>query len=132
MGPDIRTARKYLKTMAKEQLDDDHGTIELAQQRRYLRDEERQLIFFSHPTPATLIHSRDGGGLGRRSTGSVLLNLFILLSELVVGYGLELAMLAEGVDRSKQSDLVALIDRVNAESASFTLDKLLPHLRDSD
>ena len=90
------------------------------------------LIFFSHPTPVTLIQSRDRGGLGRLSTVSVFLKLYIMLREMTVCYGLGLGVMAEDVDRSRQSELLELIDRANADSASFSLGKFRPYLEDSE
>ena len=128
MGPDIRTARKYLEPIVKEQLYDGRSDLELAQQRTFMKRGEQQLIFFSHPTPVTLIQSRDRGGLGKPSTVSVFLKLYMMLSELVVGYGLGLGVMAEDVDRSKQSEILKVMDRANAESASFSLEAFLPFL----
>ena len=132
MGPDIRTARKYLEPMVKEQMYSDRGNRELARQHRYLQEEERQLIFFSHPTPVTLIQSRDRGGLGRPSTVSVFLKLWMMLGELVAGYSLGLEVMAEDVDRSKQSEILEVLDRANAECATFSPDEIVRFLEGSE
>ena len=128
MGPDIRTARKYLEPMVKAHLYDGLGDHDLARQHRYLKGEENQLIFFSHPTPMTLIQARDRGGFGGPTIVSVFLKLYMMLSELAAGYGLGLGFMAEDVNRSKQSELLRVIDNANAESASFSLEAFLPFL----
>lgn len=40
--------------------------------------------------------------------------------------------MVEDVERSKQSELLQLIDRANTESTSFSLDKFLPYLEDGE
>ena len=125
MGPDIRAATKQLEPIVSPELDGCHNLAGLATQRGYVEEREKQLAFLSHPTPAILIHSRVLGGFGKTDAILYLLKLDGLLMGLTFEYGLGLGVVAEVLNRSKQSEIIGVINRAKEELPSISPKEVL-------
>ena len=117
MGPDIRAAREQLEPIVLRIYKDDNDA-HLTQGRSYLKSQMQQLPSYSHPTPMTLIQARHLGGFGREDTIRWLGQLYIFLVGLAFDYALGLEVIAEMLDRTKQSEVGSAGELVKVELSS--------------
>ena len=115
MGPDIRAARKQLGPMVNDQSYSGNAKVSSPRRHKNFDRGMDKLARFSHPTPAILIHARDIGGLGRANSIVCLYELYIWLCLMVTEYGLGLSFVADLLDRSKQQEIFAVINRAKPE-----------------
>ena len=132
MGPDLRAAREQLKHVVGDQAHDRHNNSNLTKRLKNLGSAADDLSNFSHPNAVLLVQSRDVGGLGNLYPILCLLKLYVWLGVMVVEYGLGLSFVAEVLDRSKQPDILAVINRVRAESTLVNPKEILQFAEASD
>ena len=125
MAPDIRATMEQLTHIVSNELYDVVNDARSVMESKSTGDEEKRLSLFSHPSPFTLIHSRNFGGFGGADNIVHLCELYLLLARLVVDYCMGLGLIAEVLDRSKQAKLLDVLNRSGSEVESFSPDNLL-------
>ena len=132
MGPDIRAAREQLKHVVDDKTHERHNNSNLTKRLKNPGSAADELSNFSHPNAVLLLQSQDVGGLGNSDPILCLLKLYIWLGVMVVEYGLGLGFVAELLDGSKQPDILAVINRVRAESTLVNPKEILQFADASD
>lgn len=123
MGPDIRAASEQLEPSVQKHVYSDSEESVLIAGRRYISKRDQYLEVFSHPTPQVLIRPQHVGGLGRVDVIVPLYKLYELLNGLVCDYGSGLAVLVAALDPSRESEILAVLNRA---IGSYT--QLSPHV----
>ena len=124
MGPDIRAARGQLEPVVLKLYKDD-AAGHLAQGRKYLKSQTEELPSYSHPTPMTLIQNIDRGGFHNVDAIVWLSQLYMLLTGLAFDYALGLEVIAELLDRTKQSEVGGAGLKVKSELSSPLIEEVL-------
>ena len=122
MGPDIRAALKQLEPITRNYLASDHDYIRLSERRKQAGNLDERLATFSHPTPFKLILSQHLGGLGQSDAIVCHLHLYLPLMHLVNCYAVGLDALAELLDRSRQTEILDVMNRASADTALLSPD----------
>lgn len=124
MGPEIRTALRYLEPIVSEFLQDSSSANGAIAQLERRETSSTLLNVLVHPTTQTLIRSRYRGGLAPGESILCLAELYGLLAKLTINYGVALEALADQFGRGATQELADIMAQVSDEMASAPLNEL--------